>query len=224
MKRIATVGLTLGLLAGGVGTAGASTITWTGGALVGTGTSQISTAGTFVEAHNVGDATALAAGGITFDAAAASPFANIFGDFLFIPLTGDAAFDAVLDSGSWESGPKVLTLTGLTVGRSYLTQLFVADTRYFCCGDRTVTVTAGNSATSGALLSGWVFNGTFTADAITQAITFTGAPDGYAYLNASQLRDITATGRDLNAVPEPATLVLCSIGAMLAASRLRRRQ
>ena len=48
--------------------------------------------------------------------------------------------------------------------------------------------------------------GTFTADATSEAITF-GAPDGsngYALLNAFQLRQIT--------VPEPSSALLCGLG------------
>jgi hypothetical protein len=232
MKQVVTFGLTLGLLAGGVGMAGASTITWGGGALAGNGTSTISTSGAFVEAHNVGDVTPIAAGPITFDGAGTDPFGNTYADFLEVGLTGNAAFDSVLDSGSWADGPANYHISGLTIGNSYLAQFFVADTRE-CCNynARTVTVTAGNSSTSGLLGAGWVFNGTFVADATTQDVSFDGGhgfPDDnvYAYLNAYQLRDITASGRgvDIDAVPEPATLVLCSVGVLFAATRLRRRK
>jgi len=227
-KKIATLGLTLGVLAAGVGVAGASTITWTGGALAGLGTTTISTQGAFVEAHNVGEATATAAGPITFDALAATPFTNTYLDFLPVGLTSNAAFDSVLDSGAWENAftDAVLTLTGLTSGRTYLAQFFVADTRD-SFSTRTVTVIAGNSMTSGLLGLGWVFNGTFTADATTQSITFRGGgtteDSKYAYLNASQLRDITANDRGIDAVPEPATLVLFGTGLMGLAA-LRRRK
>jgi len=233
MKKFATLGLTLGLLAGGAGVAGASTISWTGAPLIGTGTTTISTAGFLVEAHNVGDSSAapIAAGSVSFDELAANPFGNENTGFVlpYTPVfTGNAAFDVVLDSASWWwVVPVDLTLTGLTPGDSYLAQFFVADTRE-CCIARTVIVSAGNSSESGALSAGWVFTGTFVADATTQTVTFSGTGpvgiNGAPYLNASQLRNITATDRGIDAVPEPATLVLCGIGAMLAASRLRRRQ
>jgi hypothetical protein len=42
------------------GRANASTISWSGNALTGTGTTSISTTGTFIEAHNVGEATSVA--------------------------------------------------------------------------------------------------------------------------------------------------------------------
>ena len=63
--------------------------------------------------------------------------------------------------------------------------------------------------------------GTFTANAPSEAITFTGSP--IPIINAFQLRDL---GPVVSGVPEPASLTLLGIGAvgLLGYGWRRRRQ
>jgi hypothetical protein len=113
--------------------------------------------------------------------------------------------------------PASVTLSGLTVGKEYTVQFFVADYRNEDLGwgasyNRNETITSGN--TSGAL--NYLNNptgpasfvvGTFTADAATQVFDFT----------ANQSAQINA----INVIPEPSAALLGGLG-LLALLRRRR--
>lgn len=193
------------------GQAQAAVINWTGAELLDTGTLQISTSGTLVKAINYGGFEATA-GGVTFeDATGQNPFANAFPFYNPVPTTGDPDFDSILNDGSWQIGPGTITYGGLTSGMDYLVQIFSLDSRPGGASTRTMTVDAGTASESisGAMGNGWVFNGMFTADALTQDVTMTGSIFGgqpYIVANASQLREVS--------VPEPAMLSLLGIGLL----------
>lgn len=196
-------------------------INWSGSALVGDGTADISTAGTLVEAHNAGDAVAITAGGVLFDAAEPAPLGNIFTGFLAAPLTGDANFDTLLHTGSWNVGGVGGTshvIDGLSIGTNYLLQYFVADNRTQAdWANRTQIVDDGDGGVwpSGEYGFGYAYTGLFVATATEQTITLFGGnaiPNGSTseQINAWQLREVAA-------VPLPAALpllltALCGLG------------
>lgn len=109
----------------------------------------------------------------------------------------DAAFHAVLDSFAYDGGnPKVLTLNGLTTGRTYQVQLFASDDRS-CCSSRTQkwsdSDSDGGGNESGSFNHGHSTStiGIFTADGPTKLIYGHGVGQSQSILNAYVLRDIT---------------------------------
>jgi hypothetical protein len=199
----------------------AAPITWTGNILTGTGTSLISNTGALVEAHNVGQAASITAGGVTFDdlEVQPSPWPFTFVGATSGGLTGDNDFDNILNSlvfSGFSLGSVTMTIDNLSIGSNYLVQFFAADTRN-CCTQREVTVDdlEGNSLT-GTIGAGFVFTGEFIASANTQAVLFSGVDfpsnncdviGACPYLNAWQLRE-TAQAQ----VPEPSIIALFGLG------------
>ena len=200
------------------GQAAAASITWSGSTLVGDGTADISLTGSLVEAHNAGyNPPAMTAGGVLFDNVEINPLGFQFSGANPLNITGDASFDGLLDTASYWYGTVALTIDGLTDGNSYLVQFFVTDSRVYG-QPRTVTVSDGtNSLTSGFIDAGFAFTGMFTASGSTQDVLFSGlASENVPYLNAWQLRDVTA-------VPEPSIIIVLAIGlAVLGLARRRK--
>ena len=114
-----------------------------------------------------------------------------------------------------------LTLTNLTIGKDYLFQSWANESRDHL-EHRRGKITSGGSTT------GWVeYNvsgnngglgqfvvGTFTADATTQAFTYT-SPD-FAQISAFQVRDITV-------IPEPSSFAMV-LGGIANLLLIRRRR
>jgi hypothetical protein len=183
-----------------------------------------------VEAHNVGEATAIAAGGVTFDALDVNTLGSIFTGANPGNITGDASFDAILDSASFATTTVIYTIDGLTAGTTYQAQFFVADSRGTLGLQRTVTVDdlMGNSLTSTTINLGFAFTGVFTATGPTQDVRFSGfASDiggqSVPYMNAWQLRDVSGTS--VAGVPEPATVIIwAGLGLVAAGGVYRRRR
>ncbi len=209
MHRFALFLLGTGLL----GCLNAATITWSvGPSFLGpNGHLARSTAGTFVAGFNYGgpDLT------IGADLWTSATFGlGSFGTSVNAG-TADAGFNAMLTTAAFTQAtfPPIFTLTGLTIGRSYLLQVFVADLRS-CCNDR-VQNFGGVQILHG---DGAVVEGTFIADATQQSWTSSGNPA--TIVNGFQLRDIPPPTNG-GEIPEPSTLVL--LGGSLALLLLRRR-
>ena len=188
-RRISVLAVVFGLVASLIGAQShAAIITWSGAPIAATGTTTISTVGALVEAHNVGDATALAAGGVTFDALDVNTLGFTFTGANPLNIAGNANFDSILNSASYSNTTVNYLVDNLVNGTPYLVQFFVADSRA-AFGLRTVTYSdgVGNSLTSGPLGAGFAFTGQFTAIGTTQNIVISGSgPFGETvpYMNA----------------------------------------
>lgn len=186
-----------------------------------TGAADVSTNGTLVTAQNTGGGGPVTVNGVTF-AAGGSPLGGGFVGANPGNLTSDANLNLLIDSSSFGTTP--LVLTGLTPGDDYEFQAFITDNRS-CCSGRTVELVDGiaNSVTTAGIGVPQFVLGTFTAAGTEQTIFFNGS-EGFGYLNAFQLRNVTA------AIPEPATLALWSVvglavfGGRFAARRSSRKR
>ena len=221
----------------------AATITW-GAAQNITGDSDVSLADSLVRAFNVGDTNvpSTTVNGVTFDpfpipsqapsvtvgnftlaTAATNGERGVGTGFAFGGAFGNlsASYQSLLGSaGAPVNGGFAMTLTisGLTVGQSYLFQWWTNYSGMASPTD-TTTATAGNAITldqntsngSGGL--GQFAIGTFTADGSgSQSITFTAPSNTVPRLNGFQLRQ----------VPEPSTWAMLSVGAGLLLAFRRR--
>jgi hypothetical protein len=193
MKK--TVGLlSVFLLTAGV--ASAAVITWEAPVAT-TNVNNIITDGTLVEAGSWGTTgtNTVTVGSKTIDFVQMSktdisPAANGVQTktTLYDGTTGDATFDAILDSDAWSADSEVvrtLTLDDLKIGQQYQVQFFVSDDRSAASQASTMAFATenGNSVT---LTSSDI--GSFTADATTQEITLT--PSAQLILNAYVLQSI----------------------------------
>lgn len=197
-----------------------------------TGDTDVSTAGTLFGARNIGDVSVSAAtvNGVLFQSLAvpSGSFGGGLGNFTITSINqfsssngsygGGSPFSALssnyktlLSAGIEMGFSYPLEIAGLTIGKEYEFEWW-ANSSSILASDSVAT--AGASVTLNPGISGELGQfaiGTFTADAATQTITFSGS----GILNAFQLRDITA-------VPEPATAafgLLC-----LGAGMIRRRR
>jgi len=214
----------------------AATITW--GAPIGiTGDSDVSTAGTTINAVNLGTsgfADTTTVNTITFNGASPSGGTLVSGDFSFASFVGNGRFSTtsapyanlaseyqdLLRSGlETGSGSYTLTMSSLTAGSNYQFQ--------FWCDNSTtnsgqITATAGNAVTlssnpsgiSGGL--GQFAIGTFTADSSSEMIIFASS-DQYAYLNGAQLSLLSPV------VPEPGATALFGLALAGVCALSRRR-
>jgi hypothetical protein len=124
-----------------------------------------------------------------------------------------------------------LTISGLTVGETYQFQWWNSSANHQIYGlvdnhTLNTTATAGNSVSLSANdpydydSAGQFAIGTFTADAVTQEIDFTGATTGTddPLVNAFQLRS------GVEAVPEPSTMALATLWGSGILILFRRRK
>ena len=175
------------------------------------------------------------AGNVRLSSTANIPGDNVnFGDIVapFSDLSPD--YQTLLQSGSYTNGPFpppdiTLTLSGLSVGTSYQFQWWANQSSLSSFspfpppGGPATTAAAGGSVTltrySPATEIGQFATGTFTADAASQVITFSGG-DTRTLLNAFQLRELPASP-----IPEPGTALfgIALAGVALRSPSKRRR-
>jgi hypothetical protein len=158
------------------------------------------------------------------------PFGNLLSPYADL----STQYKQLLRSGKFTHDPPnqpaaiALTIGGLTVGQLYQFQWWVHDARDLGDLDRTTTATAGNGVALEHNMGveggvGQFAIGTFTADAMTQAISFQGfgmgTNVGSTQINAFQLRAL--------GVPEPGCLALAVLAVGLrpaTRSRTARRR
>jgi hypothetical protein len=229
----------LALLLAGTGRADAAFITWGTAQNISSDT-DVSTAGTLVNAVVLGfnrgnpgfNPNPTTVNGVTFQGLFFST--NTSGNFTFSgfstfafsqpagPYSGlSASYQALLSGGTGTSigtgAPFTLTMSGLTVGDQYQFEWW--NNVSLANFNGITTAAAGNSVmlnsdltnTDGGL--GQFAIGTFTADATSEVITFSGVAGGSfaPSISGAQLRDL---GPAATAVPEPASLTLLGLGAL----------
>ena len=218
-----------------IGAASASTITW-GPATAISGNSDISTAGSYVNAINFGPADVTDTSGDKFyhvqtsltggmpgllasqTGLATAPITVTVDNINYTagsPGTLDANYNAILSFLGYDNlqnfgVSSTVTLNGLQNNAVYQVEVWAS---------QPVGATAGNSATitSGPNLetSGFFALGTFTADGTgSQTFDFSSAKN--PIINAVELRQLT---------PEPSAFILCGLGAvgLVLAARRRRK-
>jgi hypothetical protein len=189
--------------------------------------------GTYFGSWAPNAANSLAVNGVTFQNSSDLPglgtsFDNSTGTGTFnSPGTSDANYNTLLTSGAFGNNPTSYTFNwgGMTIGDSYLVELWVQDGRNSTVNARTETATGGAN-TSGFLAygsgnsgPGQYIIGTFVADSTGETIALNPGPAiPSAQLNLFQVRDITP-------VPEPSTLAFLALGtgAMLFGFRRKNR-
>jgi hypothetical protein len=225
MKKIGYA-LSVCLLAAGI--AQAATISWDATATKISGDSDVSTNGDLVWAYNFGTTAATTVNGVTFTGVNTATATGITTDMTngIASFAGSAdeyaalstAYKAMVAPGGYKTGTEgFYNLTGLTEGHTYEVQFWVNDSRsresrgdfWFRqltldnSGDPAIVVDYNVTDTDSDV--GQFIIGTFTADATgEQLISFTSsAPQ----LNAIQLRT--------TAIPEPATIGMLGLGALI---------
>ena len=233
VKRVGGLVLAAVVIAGLVttGTATAAPIDW-GSVFEVFTADDIDVSGTVVSAINGGPVDAadidVTIGGtvVTFVSPNPSllPSANFgAGGIPEVASTGNAELDEVFESHVWVSGappaePTLFTLGGLTLGQDYQVQIIAAVDGRDCCWERTQTfqdtadglgnISAPLARSSDLTASGErranSVIGTFTADATEQGVWIMGDTDPgmSAYVLTTP-------------VPEPSTLVLLSLAAVV---------
>jgi hypothetical protein len=212
----------------------ASDITWQTPTTI-SGASDVSTQGNFFGSWAPGDDAynpdTLPVNGVTFNAYGSLPGLGASGSYLDHytgynnPGTANANYNTILQAAvfNWNPDPINVSWNGMTVGDTYLVELWVQDGRNATVNARTLTVTGGANTSAPLALGsgnsgpGQFILGTFVADASgAETISLTPGAGGYgAQINLLQVRDITV-------VPEPSTIALLVAGAGLMICSRRR--
>jgi hypothetical protein len=230
-RKCASVALAAGLMLLS-GRSFAAVITW-GSATNIAGDSDVVTTGSLIGAFNLGT-TGVAdttVNGVDFIGMAATGPSVSMGNFSLASYTFSsnsvgynaapfsnfsAGYQGLLSSSAGSSGGTfTLTITGLSVGDSYVFEFWSnasqgAAQAITALAGNNVTLNPNTTSTLGGV--GQFATGTFTADSATQSIDFDDPVPNH--LNGFQLRDTTVT-------PEPSSLSLLALGAL---SVIRRRR
>lgn len=218
--RVFSKVLAVGVLSAAATTVSAGIISWN--VFDTSGASDVSTVGLLVEGVNMGgtnSAVDTTVNGVLFTGDSNLLNKNSNNSFLDGASTGDAAYDALLNSLDYGNGTSTsLTLEGLKIGSVYQVQAWFTDLRS-CCNSRDMILGDGNGNTASVNATGAGLGqfalGTFIADATTQELSLAASGFGNVHLNGYQVRS----------VPTPAPLLLMGIAVlgMGAASRRLRR-
>jgi hypothetical protein len=209
------------------------------------GTSDVSTTGTFVGSWGPGDdwggtlrSDYYPVNGVTFAAYGSGPFGSWVGTSglddrygsYANPNTADANYNYVLQTAIYSYGePISLTWGGMTPGDTYQLEFWVNDGRNSVTAERSETLTGGAN-TSAALAFGTGPNGTgpgqyilgtFVADNTGQE-TLTLNPFGGADIGASAQINLLQL-RDLTSIPEPSTIGFFAAGMAMLLGVVRRK-
>jgi hypothetical protein len=208
-----------------------SDITWQTPLTI-SGASDVNMSGTLFGTwapYNGNASSGLTVNGVTFQAfpdlpGAADNFDNGGGNGTYAtPTTADNNYNTLLNAGAFGNGSGAYTVSwnGMTVGNTYLVQLWVNDGRNSIVNGRTETITGGLNTSlplqygSGDSGPGQYVIGTFVATDPSEALTLTPGPSiPSAQFNLLQVRDLTP-------VPEPSAfaLGLTGLGALFAIKR-----
>jgi hypothetical protein len=233
---VAIPGLTaLAVLLGGRDRAGAAPIIW-GQPTTISRDADVVTTGTLVGALNLGlPTTNTTVNGVPFTGLSLT-FAQSSGPFSFsvtgVGFFGESSaaspnppfstlsppYQALLGAGGGSMGfptapPFLLTITGLTAGDKYefewWTNLSSIGTQLQvkAAAVNSVVLSSNTTGTDGGV--GQFVTGTFTADAASEGITFSGV-SGSPVLNGLQLRDLGPA----TPIPEPSSLALFALGGL----------
>jgi hypothetical protein len=196
--------------------------------------SDVNTLGTLFGTWAPFDGDAAGSGGLTVNGVAfkafpdlpgaADTFDNGAGNATFrAPSTSDANYNDLMTAAAFGNtgGPYTISWNGMTAGDSYLVQFWVNDGRNSTANARMETITGGANTSlslaygSGATGAGQYIIGTFVAGSASETLTVNA--DVSAQFNLIQVRDVTA-------VPEPSTMVLCAagLGMLLVVTRKKR--
>jgi len=222
----------------------AAIINWGAGAQGITGDSDVSTAGALVGAVNLGPANVptTTVNGVTFTGLAMPSGSTAAAVGNFSLTSPGISFSGILSSGSAPfsnlsapyqvllsnivggtgSSPITLTINGLATGQAYQFQWWTSDP---LSNGIFTTATAGNAVTlsvnTGVVPGGLgqFATGTFTADANSQTITFSGS---LPVLSGFQLRNLAPA----TAVPEPGSALagMLALGVCLGGVVKRSRR
>jgi hypothetical protein len=232
-------------LLGGRDRAGAAPILW-GQPTTISRDADVDTAGTLVGALNLGlPTTNTTVNGVPFTGLSLT-FVQSSGPFSFsvsgVGFFGESTagspnppfsalsqpYQTLLGAGSGAMGfptapPFLLTITGLTAGDKYefewWTNLsFGTQPQVMAAAGNGVVLSSNTTGTDGGV--GQFATGTFTADATSEVITFSGVSGGSPVLNGLQLRDLGPA----TPVPEPSTLALFALGGLGVAGWRRWRR
>ena len=221
--------------------ANGANITWDSPQQI-TGDTDVSTTGTLLGAFNVGDTgvPSTMVNGVNFQSFAAPGGVGMSGNFsmtsggfgVFNSNTSGASANAPFTTltsqyqtllSSYVTplfGPVTLTMSGLMIGKQYQFEFWSnLSSQMFgyqitaTGGINAVSLSSNTGSADGGL--GQFVTGTFTADALTQDVSFLGDGDG-GFLNAFQLRQLGASG-----VPETGSTFGLLAGALVGVAVLR---
>jgi hypothetical protein len=216
-------------------TADASDVIWQTPLTI-SGASDVSTSGTFFGSWAPGDDAydpdSHPVNGVTFNAYGSLPDLTAGGSSLDhytgfnSPGTADDNYNSILQAAVYNDNTDPITVSwdGMTLGDTYLVELWVQDGRNATANARTETI-AGGANTSDSLMfgsddsgPGQYILGTFVADASgAETISLSPGAGGYgAQINLLQVRDLTAA-------PEPSTFALLAAGAGVVFFGFRRK-
>jgi hypothetical protein len=235
MKKIILSASMAGLLS--VAANAQNNVTWQTPRTI-SGPTDVSTSGNYFGSWAPNAANSLTVNGVTFMNFSDLPslnnnFQNSTGTGSFqSPLTSDNNYNTLLTSGAFQNDSSSPTISwgGLTLGDTYLIQLWVNDGRNSTVDQRTETVTGGaNTSASLAYgsgngpagsppgLPGQFIIGTFLAGSTGESISLNSGPAfPSAQLDILQVRDL-----GVEVVPEPSSFALLAggLGVMLAGFR-----